>query len=210
MRNTTRYEPRDFSPLFKLPGFSRDLMADHISLYGGYVERTNQILAAVDGQEDPATLALRRRLGWEFNGMRLHELFFDGLSVRPMPMTEAGGGMAMAHKTFGGPEQWENDLRAIASIRGIGWTATVRDRVTGNVANIWINEHAEGLPVDCDILVLIDCFEHAYVRDYGTDRGAYLDALLPCLDWRVVEDRLDRVVGAPAIGGQRTEAPLAA
>lgn len=210
MRGITEYEARDFSSLVGLSGFSDELMKDHLGLYEGYVERTNLILDSIDGQEDPATAALRRRFGWEFNGMRLHELFFEGISKKPMPMTDAASGMAMVHQAFGGPEEWERDFHGVAGTRGIGWTAMVRDRVTGNVTNIWIDEHATGLPVDCDILVLVDCFEHAFVRDYGTDRDAYLEALMPALDWRVVEERLERVVGAPAMGGQRTEAPLAA
>ena len=76
-----RYEAKDYSHLIGMKGFSKKLLTDHFTLYQGYVKNTNLLIdllgAYLKGEQpDYQYQALKRRFGWEFDGMRLHEYYF--------------------------------------------------------------------------------------------------------------------------------------
>src|ERR1035438_10196959 len=79
------YTAKDYAALIGMPGFSEALLKNHFTLYQGYVTNTNKVLETLEQmlkEEKTATpefAELKRRLGWEFNGMRLHEYYFDAL-----------------------------------------------------------------------------------------------------------------------------------
>lgn len=188
---STTYKPRDFSRCLELPGFSSEGVETHLGLYKGYVEAVNHLNQRIPREDDQATVAeLRRRWGWEFNGMRLHESFFEALSVDPGPLDEHEGLETTLSDHFGSAQAWEEDLRNLALTRGIGWAALVQDAADGRTWNVWFEEHAGGIPAGCRVLLVLDLFEHAYFPDHGSDRASYLDVLWPRIDWAVVADRL--------------------
>ena len=79
------YTAKDYSGLLGMVGFSETLLKNHFTLYQGYVTNTNKVLDTLDvmlkeGKTGtPEFAELKRRLGWEFNGMRLHEYYFENL-----------------------------------------------------------------------------------------------------------------------------------
>src|SRR5665647_3012560 len=79
------YTAKDFAFLLGMSGFSDTLLKNHFTLYQGYVTNTNKVMELLagmvkDGKEGtPEFAELKRRQGWEFNGMRLHELYFANL-----------------------------------------------------------------------------------------------------------------------------------
>src|SRR5512139_4012951 len=79
------YTAKDYSSLIGLKGFSETLLKNHFTLYQGYVTNTNKVadtlaLMLKEGKTGtPEFAELKRRFGWEFNGMRLHELYFANL-----------------------------------------------------------------------------------------------------------------------------------
>ncbi len=75
------YTPKDFSRLKGMPGFSDQALDLHFTLYQGYVKNTNALLENLSkiAANTPAYAEMKRRLGWEFDGMRLHELYFGNL-----------------------------------------------------------------------------------------------------------------------------------
>jgi Fe-Mn family superoxide dismutase len=189
------YEAKDFSRLLGMEGFSDTLLKNHFTLYQGYVTNTNKLFDALgqmtaDGKAaTPDFAELKRRLGWEFNGMRLHELYFDNLGGKT-PVAQ-GGKLAKALQAgFGGLDKWEADFKATGSMRGIGWTILYQDNVTGRLFNQWINEHDVGHPVGCIPLLILDVFEHAFMVDYGLKRADYIGAFFKNINWPVVEGRI--------------------
>ncbi|MBM3296885.1 MAG: superoxide dismutase [Candidatus Aminicenantes bacterium] len=192
---TMSYAPKDYSKLLGTPGFSETLLKNHFTLYQGYVTNTNKVLdllAAMlkEGKTAaPEFAELKRRLGWEFNGMRLHELYFENMGG------QAGldAGSALAKKMtaeFGSVELWEKDFRAVGAMRGIGWAVLYHDRPAGRLINFWINEHDVAHPAGCDPLLIMDVFEHAFMIDYGLKRADYIEAFFKAVDWKAVEARL--------------------
>ncbi len=189
------YEAKDYAKLLGMQGFSDNLLNTHFTLYKGYVTNTNKLfdsLAAMvkDGKAaTPEYAELKRRLGWEFNGMRLHEYYFENLGGKAALNPEGKLGKLLA-ADFGSYDAWLQDLKGTATMRGIGWTILYQDIVGGRLFNQWINEHDVGHPAGCQPLLVLDVFEHAFITDYGLKRADYIEAFLKNVDWKAVEARL--------------------
>lgn len=191
MQETMHHQPKDYDALRELEGFSEELVSTHLGLYEGYVKHANKAHGLLhSGDLDDYTAGeVRRRFVWEFNGMRLHELFFDALTPGGSDLDRDGPFCKAVNASFGGVDSWMKDLRAVAGMRGIGWAAVIRDPATGRLHNQWINEHDAGALAGGEPLFLIDVFEHAFIRDFGTDKDSYLDALFDNVDWDRVATR---------------------
>ncbi len=188
------YEVKDFSHLLGMEGFSEALLKMHFALYKGYVTQTNKLLDQIreyakSGKTDaPEYAELKRRLAFEFNGMKLHELYFGNLGGAGV-LPDDNPLYDLIKENFGSFENWKKDFVATGKMRGIGWVVLVQDPTTGRLVNTWINEHETGHFVGGVPLVVMDVFEHAYLTDYGLDRAAYISAFLKNLDWKVVLER---------------------
>jgi Fe-Mn family superoxide dismutase len=192
---TMAYTAKDYSKLIGMPGFSETLLKNHFTLYQGYVTNTNKILdllAAMlkEGKTAaPEFAELRRRLGWEFDGMRLHEYYFENLGGKGAldPSSKLGQKIA---GDFGSIEAWEKDFKAVGSMRGIGWAVLYQDTTASKLINFWVNEHDVGHPAGCQPILIMDVFEHAFMIDYGLKRADYIEAFFKNIDWKAAEARL--------------------
>ena len=189
------YTAKDYSGLIGLEGFSETLLNNHFTLYQGYVTNTNKLvdsLAAMLKEGKMATpeyAELKRRMGFEFNGMRLHEYYFENLGGKGALDKSGKLGKKLAGE-FGSYGDWEKDFRATATMRGIGWAILYQDNLTGMLLNQWINEHETGHPAGCTPLLVLDVFEHAFMIDYGLKRADYIEAFFKNVNWGAVESRL--------------------
>jgi len=185
------YEPKDYTSLLGTSGFSDDLLKNHFRLYGGYVANTNKLLDLLKETEPgtPQFAELKRRFGWEFNGMRLHELYFENMSKKPVELGDDSLLYKKMKEVFGSGEGCEKDFKATGAMRGIGWTILAYDKEGDRLFNIWINEHDAGYLAGASPILVMDVFEHAYVLDYGLKRADYIDAFISTIDWSVVENR---------------------
>jgi len=189
------YTAKDFSHLIGMEGFSQTLLNNHFTLYQGYVTNTNKLmdlLAAMlkEGKvNSPEYAELKRRLGFEFNGMRLHEYYFENLGGRQALDKSGRLGKKLA-EDFGSYDAWEKDFKGTGMMRGIGWTVLYQDNITGKLLNQWINEHETGHPAGCIPILVMDVFEHAFITDYGLKRAAYIETFFKNINWSVVESRL--------------------
>ncbi|MCJ7744589.1 MAG: superoxide dismutase [Dehalococcoidales bacterium] len=189
------YSAKDFSHLIGLKGFSETLLKNHFTLYQGYVTNTNKLmdtLAAMVREGKIGTLEyaeLKRRLGFEFNGMRLHEYYFGNLGGSGVVDKAGKLGKKLA-EDFGSYEDWEKDFEGTGTMRGIGWAILYQDNVTGRLFNQWINEHETGHPAGCIPILIMDVFEHAFITDYGLKRADYIEAFFKNINWNAVESRL--------------------
>jgi Fe-Mn family superoxide dismutase len=189
------YSAKDFSHLIGLKGFSETLFKNHFTLYQGYITNTNKLmdtLAAMAKEGKIGTLEyaeLKRRLGFEFNGMRLHEYYFGNLGGSGVVDKAGKLGKKLA-EDFGSYEDWEKDFKGTGTMRGIGWAILYQDNVTGRLFNQWINEHETGHPAGCIPILIMDVFEHAFITDYGLKRADYIEAFFKNINWNAVESRL--------------------
>lgn len=186
------YEAKKFDHLLGLSGLSDTLLTNHFTLYEGYVKNTNSLVDALKTKEvgTPEWAELHRRFGWEWNGMRLHELYFGNLTKEK---TEPVGEMKkVIDYLWGSYDGWKKDFAAICSMRGIGWAVIALDKEKKMMFNTWINEHDMGHLAGATPLLVIDVFEHAYMTDYGIKRAGYVESILNAIDWNVVEERIQK------------------
>ncbi|HUJ16382.1 MAG TPA: Fe-Mn family superoxide dismutase [Nitrospirota bacterium] len=188
------YAAKDYAKLVGMQGFSENLLKNHFTLYQGYVTNTNKVLDALDQYAKdgktatPEFAELKRRLGWEFNGMRLHEYYFENLGGNGA--ARDGKAVKKIAENFGSYETWEKDFKATGAMRGIGWVALYQDTTANRLINFWINEHDVSHPAGCNPLLIMDVFEHAFMLDYGLKRADYIEAFFKNVNWTAVDARL--------------------
>ena len=189
------YTAKDYKHLLGMPGFSEALLTNHFTLYQGYVSNTNKLLELlgemVKGSKigTPEYAELKRRMGFEFDGMRLHEFYFDNLGGDGK-LDKSGKLYKKITEDFGSYESWEADFKGTGSMRGIGWAILYQDNVTGRLINQWINEHETGHLAGCQPILVMDVFEHAFMIDYGLKRADYIAAFFKNIKWSEAEGRL--------------------
>jgi len=186
------YIAKDYTQLISMPGFSEKLLKMHFKLYENYVKNTNQLLKQLSGMEaDDRSLeygALKLRLGWEFNGMRLHELYFSNLGG-PGKLSKKSKLFTDLSGQYGTFSDWKKDFIATGTIRGIGWAILYVDQESGKLMNVWVNEHDGGPLATATPLLLMDVFEHAYMPQFGLDKRKYIELFFDNINWKVVEER---------------------
>jgi len=190
------YTAKNYEHLLGMEGFSEPLLRNHFALYQGYVTNTNALAEALaeltkGGKAGtPEYAELRRRFGWEFNGMRLHELYFENLTKTPEPLEETSSVARLIREQYGSFDAWRREFTATGAMRGIGWVVLYRDPVAGRLFTTWINEHDLGHLAGCTPLLVMDVFEHAYMLDYGLKKADYIEAFFRNINWKVVAARL--------------------
>ena len=189
------YTAKDYSKLVGMEGFSNTLLTNHFTLYQGYVTNTNKLTDILAGMlkegktAAPEYAELKRRFGFEFNGMRLHEYYFENLGGKSA-INKSGTLAEKLAEAYGSYEAWEQDFKATGAMRGIGWVVLYQDNVTGGLVNQWINEHETGHLAGCRPILVMDVFEHAFMIDYGLKRADYIAAFFKNINWKAAESRL--------------------
>lgn len=200
---TKVYKPKSFD-LSSLNGISDKTLEMHFKLYEGYVTNTNMLterIAAiladgkVDQEETPAYSELTRRLGFEYNGMVLHEYYFGNMKRGGGDDAARGSQFRSAvEKSFPTYEIWKTDFVGVGKMRGVGWAICYLDPMNGTVSNHWIELHETGNVAGFVPLLVMDVWEHAYLLDYKpADRPKYIEAFLSNADWEAVEKRIQAV-----------------
>ena len=166
----------------------------HFGLYEGYVKNTNllneQIWGLVQAGQgagsNPGYAELKRRLGFEYNGMVLHEYYFDNMT------SNANGGPAgeklarALSASFGDFDTWKKDFAAVGAMRGVGWAIAFQDPKSGKISNHWITLHEDGNVAGYKPILVMDVWEHAFLLDYKpAERPKYIEAFFANVDWKV-------------------------
>jgi len=178
----------------KVKGLSDAQLDQHFTLYKGYVAKYNEIeekLAGMDNGKSNYSFneysELKRRQAVPFNGTFLHELYFENLGAD----SEISAGLKAAMDAQGGQDKLIADLKATA-LCGPGWALLTRNRLDGKLHTYFVAEHHLGLPIEQDILLVLDSWEHAFMVDYGIARAKYLDVFVENIKWSEVSKRFSK------------------
>jgi len=187
----------------ELDGLSEKLIDQHWKLYEGYVTNTNLLNKLIwDTAEAGKELnnaehsEIQRRLGFEYNGMVLHEYYFGALQKGTILASSSTFQSKLADD-FGGFERWKKQFTEIGKFRGVGWVVLNYDPLSKRLNNFWITDHEFGNVAGFVPILVMDVWEHAYVLDYGSSsavgsgRSAYLEAYFKNIGWDAVEERLN-------------------
>ena len=193
--NKIEYQAKDYSYLLgKVQGLSDEVLLMHFKLYEGYVKNANSLAFSIkemreQGKDLTVTYgALIRRFAWEYDGMYLHELYFENLSGRGH-LEKNSPLYQKIEKDFGSFEAWKQNFFSTGQIKGIGWVILYLDPIEKRFKNIWIDEHnINHIPGGGPILVM-DVWEHAYITQFGLDRKKYIEVFFNNINWDLVENR---------------------
>ncbi|MBI5138316.1 MAG: superoxide dismutase [Candidatus Vogelbacteria bacterium] len=177
-----------------LEGLSSRQIEEHLKLYGGYVRNCNLLIEKItleSSKESSDALMLselRRRLGFEFNGMRLHEIYFDSLQGTPSSALPADL-ILIINEQFRTIDNLISEIKKMALMRGIGWVLLLKDKVSGSLLLNWVSDHEIGHLAGARVVLALDVWEHAYLLDYlPGERTKYVDAFFKNLDWEKVSN----------------------
>lgn len=192
------YEAKTFS-IPELTGISQKQIDVHLGLYQGYVKHINLLreqIADLSKQDSEkyafAIESIRRRMGFEFNGMRMHEFYFPQLEGGAKEINlDSPLAHALSEK-YGDWNGFITHLKKVAMSRGSGWCSLVWD-ASGKTPHVyWTVDHELGTLADVKILLALDMWEHAYMVDYvPAEKIKHVDAYLANLNWSVAEKRFE-------------------
>ena len=190
-------EAKTFPHLKGLDGISDQTLEQHIKLYQGYVNNVNTLTEKLGAfissgnVGSPEYAELKRRVGFEVNGVILHDLYFSNLKPHGGTLDKSSKLYKQIVEQFGSYENWEADFKATGMMRGIGWAIMYHCTQSGHLINLWIGEHEIGHPAGSNPVMIMDVWEHAYVSDHTpTGRKAYIDAFFKNINWQEIENRL--------------------
>jgi Fe-Mn family superoxide dismutase len=195
-----------------LKGISAKNIEEHLKLYAGYVKHANLILDKIkelkqDAEKNAYALAeVNRRFGFEFNGMRNHEVYFRSLEGGPKALSPESSLAKAVGQTWSlfdpirsregskrasasnGVDAWLAEFKAIALTRGIGWAMLYYDPVSQQLLDAWVDEQHIGQLANSALILGLDMWEHAFVADYQpSGRKQYIEDFFANLNWSVVE-----------------------
>lgn len=195
------YTTRTFD-LPELKGLSKKQIDVHLALYEGYVKHTNLIMEKIasykasDAEGNAYAIAeMRRRLGFEFDGMRMHEYYFEqfqGGAVAPTGESALMGAVKEKYESWNG---FIAHVKEVAGTRGIGWVVVYADPQVKTLHTTFVNDHEIGQLAGLPIMLAVDLWEHAYMVDYvPAEKKTYVEAFLDNVNWSVIENRYDKAI----------------
>ena len=189
------YSVQDHLKPSDLSGISPEQIDQHWKLYEGYVGQVNSLRKELDdlrkdGKGGSANYAdRRRRYGFEYCGMVLHEYYFGNLK-KGTDSDNASAFKKAVENTWGSFEAWQEDFVNTGKTRSIGWAICALDPETGCLTNHFIQLHEEGNVPGFHPVLVMDVWEHAYMVDHAASgRGDYINAFFENVNWDVVESR---------------------
>jgi Fe-Mn family superoxide dismutase len=185
----------------KLTGISENTITEHLKLYAGYVKHANLIIDKIntlssDIDTNSYTIGeLQRRFGFEFDGMRNHEYYFEQLEGGGKEIDSDSELEKKITETFGSFESWTTRFKTLAMTRGIGWAILYYDPETDRLLNAWIDEQHLGHLTSLKVILALDMWEHSYMLDYmPSEKKKYIEAFFANLNWQCVTERFSKAV----------------
>jgi len=199
--NKAAHSAKKFDHLLNIQGLSDKLLKNHLALYQGYAVNANKLadklsglLKSGDDLATPEFAELKRRFSWEWNGLRLHEYYFENIKNNSSGLRKISKLYKKLTESFVNYETWEKDFRAVSMMRGIGWAIAYYDPLNNRIFNTWITEHDTGHLCGAIPLLVMDVFEHAYMTDYGIKKADYLEAFFKAIDWDIASKRFEAAI----------------
>ena len=179
---------------------SEETKMAHEALMEGYAKSLNEVsaeLETADRENVNTNNSYFRNLKmdevYNLNAVFLHGMFFENISdVRSnVPMDSLA--YMRFERDWGSFDAWQRDFIACALSARNGWVVTVYNFMLRRYVNVVVDLHNIGIPFSSVPVIVLDCWEHSYYRDYLKDRKSYVFAMMKELRWEKIEDRIRKV-----------------
>jgi Fe-Mn family superoxide dismutase len=194
-----KFEEKKFN-IGELKGISKESVAEHLKLYSGYVKNANLILEKIEElrsdqeKNSYAISEMMRRFGFEYNGIRNHEVYFESISDGINTLSDDSHIKKQIEKDFTSFDKWLSEFKSLALTRGIGWAILYFDRKDNRLLNAWVDEQHIGQLQDCTPIIALDMWEHSFVYDYmPSGKKNYVEDFFSNLNWVKVEENLKNI-----------------
>lgn len=172
----------------------------HYQLYQNYCDKYNLIqeeLKEYTGCPDADKnysryRGMKRDETHNLNAVILHEEYFKGICDEQKQPQQIFKDAVSKH--FGSFDGWLKDFKS-ASLATRGWCICAYEQRSKCIVNYIVDNHDFGVLIGAYSLITNDCWEHAYLPDYGNDIHAYVDNFIKHIDWDIVETKIMNVVG---------------
>jgi Fe-Mn family superoxide dismutase len=170
-----KYDGQEYLKPRGLTGISDEQIEQHWHLYEAYVKNTDEPLQEIETAEHGSRIwgALKRRLGFEFNGMVHHEHYVTNLAAGAAPSSGSELAAALA-AGWGDIPVWREDFAQTAAMRGVDGVILYHDPLAGRLFNWWVSDHEVNHPAGLHPLLVLDVFEQAWMVDYGAEGSGLL------------------------------------
>lgn len=188
---------------------SKKNLKAHQELLAGYVDDLNTVSAKLDTvSRDESNLnssefrSLKIDETYNLNAANLHALFFDNIGDPNSVITMDSLAFMRIERDFGSFDAWQKDFIACALSSRNGWALTCYNSFLGRYMNVIIDLHSNNIPLGSNIVVVLDCWEHSYYRDYLNDRKSYIYAMMKELNWKIIEGRFEKAERVGKVWGR--------
>jgi Fe-Mn family superoxide dismutase len=195
-----KFEEKKFD-IGELKGISKKSIDEHLKLYSGYVKNANTIIDKVnemriDTEKNIYAISeTMRRFGFEYNGIRNHEVYFDSLSGGNNLLPSSSILKKQIEKDFISFDKWLSEFKTLGMTRGIGWAMLYFDRKDNRLLNAWVDEQHIGQLQDCSLILALDMWEHSFVADYmPSGKKNYIEDFFSNLNWVKIEENLKNII----------------
>lgn len=187
-------EPKPFSQVTEF--VSQKTKDAHVALYKGRVDTLNRVSAKLDtaprnsaGSYHSDYRCLRLDETFNLNSVWLHELYFSNCFDPHSEVYMDSKAYLRLERDFGTFEDWQKDFLACGSAAGNGWAVCGYNLFLKRYVNTMLSNDSQDVMLGLYPLVVIDVHEHAYFKDYQTDKKSYMIAMMRELNWTVIEER---------------------
>jgi Fe-Mn family superoxide dismutase len=193
------YQSKTFT-IPELKGISKKNIEEHLKLYEGYVKHTNLILNKITeiGTDENRAYELsetQRRFGFEFDGMKNHEIYFSSFEDGAQNFSENSALKLAIEKEWGSFDVWLARFKTVAKTRGVGWAILYYDKSVDKLLNAWIDEQHLGHLNGATPVLALDMWEHSFVSDYfPSGKPQYIEDFFTNLNWTKIEDNYNKAV----------------
>ncbi len=185
----------------KLNGLSNESIEDHLWLYNGYVNNFNTMTELLEKElsnpqgNSHIISEIYRRRSFEFGGMRLHEYYFSQIELGATQINDNSALAEAIKSQFGSVETMLSQLKTVGMMRGPGWAILYYDTISQQFLMGFTGEQHQGHFVTLPIIIALDVWEHAYIKDYGvSDKGKYIDAYFQNMNWDIIAKRFEALL----------------
>jgi superoxide dismutase, Fe-Mn family len=190
-------EPKKFKQVSEF--VSQKTKDSHVLLYKDYVETFNKVSAQLDSIDKSNTNSMHSAFRslkldetYNINATWLHELYFSNCFDPHSEVYMDSISYLRLQRDFGTFDDWQKDFMACAMSSGQGWAICGYHMFLKKYVNTFVSNHSQDVMVGLFPVVVVDMHEHAYQKDYLSDKKSYVISQMREFNWNVINERITK------------------